>query len=273
MESFSNTERSLFLRFVWGRTRLPRTIADFRGRDFVIQVRCVRWGVGILFDIATCGREVAWLLWSDPGRQLSTTQPLACSSPAGGLVGRESERQKKLWQLLGWDRPFNKLLVDEGEEGKKLKKSRTSHHHLTDAQLAPEQWQPQQTFPLIFYCWSWCHMVSWDQLSCLCSLPPCALPASLLAGQPEQQKKTLTPCKHCSARTKTLVCYQHCFHHESRTQQSTGHCEENWLYQPKPVQWYNRRTGQFYYWCEIVLLIRQFSEDVKHLCFFLFQLN
>ncbi|ELV11273.1 E3 ubiquitin-protein ligase HERC2 [Tupaia chinensis] len=38
MECFSNTERSLFLRFVWGRTRLPRTIADFRGRDFVIQV-------------------------------------------------------------------------------------------------------------------------------------------------------------------------------------------------------------------------------------------
>lgn len=38
MEEFSNPERSLFLRFVWGRTRLPRTIADFRGRDFVIQV-------------------------------------------------------------------------------------------------------------------------------------------------------------------------------------------------------------------------------------------
>lgn len=42
MESFSNTERSLFLRFVWGRTRLPRTIADFRGRDFVVQVRIHR---------------------------------------------------------------------------------------------------------------------------------------------------------------------------------------------------------------------------------------
>lgn len=38
MEEFSNTERSLFLRFVWGRTRLPRTVADFRGRDFVLQV-------------------------------------------------------------------------------------------------------------------------------------------------------------------------------------------------------------------------------------------
>ena len=39
MEEFSTTERSLFLRFVWGRTRLPRSIADFRGRDFVLQVR------------------------------------------------------------------------------------------------------------------------------------------------------------------------------------------------------------------------------------------
>jgi len=38
MEEFSNAERSLFLRFVWGRTRLPRSIADFRGRDFVLQI-------------------------------------------------------------------------------------------------------------------------------------------------------------------------------------------------------------------------------------------
>ncbi|CAB0032033.1 unnamed protein product [Trichogramma brassicae] len=38
MEEFTNQERSLFLRFVWGRTRLPRTINDFRGRDFVLQV-------------------------------------------------------------------------------------------------------------------------------------------------------------------------------------------------------------------------------------------
>lgn len=39
MEELTNQERSLFLRFVWGRTRLPRTIADFRGRDFVLQVQ------------------------------------------------------------------------------------------------------------------------------------------------------------------------------------------------------------------------------------------
>ena len=40
MENFNQRERALFLRFVWGRTRLPRTAADFRGRDFVLQV-CV----------------------------------------------------------------------------------------------------------------------------------------------------------------------------------------------------------------------------------------
>ena len=38
MEAFTQRERSLFLRFVWGRTRLPRTAGDFRGRDFVLQV-------------------------------------------------------------------------------------------------------------------------------------------------------------------------------------------------------------------------------------------
>ena len=38
MDEYSHIERSLFLRFVWGRTRLPRTLADFRGRDFVLQV-------------------------------------------------------------------------------------------------------------------------------------------------------------------------------------------------------------------------------------------
>jgi hypothetical protein len=38
LSEFTNQERSLFLRFVWGRTRLPRTIEHFRGRDFVLQV-------------------------------------------------------------------------------------------------------------------------------------------------------------------------------------------------------------------------------------------
>ena len=39
LEEFTNLERSLFLRFVWGRTRLPRTAMDFKGKDFIFQVR------------------------------------------------------------------------------------------------------------------------------------------------------------------------------------------------------------------------------------------
>ena len=49
MEEFTTAERSLFLRFVWGRTRLPRSIADFRGRDFVLQVI-----IDLCFSQETC---------------------------------------------------------------------------------------------------------------------------------------------------------------------------------------------------------------------------
>ncbi|XP_038209104.1 probable E3 ubiquitin-protein ligase HERC2 [Zerene cesonia] len=38
MEELSGGERALFLRFVWGRTRLPRAPQDPRQRDFVLQV-------------------------------------------------------------------------------------------------------------------------------------------------------------------------------------------------------------------------------------------
>ena len=38
MEEYSHVEPSLFLRFALGRTPLPRTLADFRGRDFVLRV-------------------------------------------------------------------------------------------------------------------------------------------------------------------------------------------------------------------------------------------
>lgn len=69
MEAFSNTERSLFLRFVWGRTRLPRTIADFRGRDFVIQVgsagrsgRCPASQPGFPFSLGVGGSETLQVL-------------------------------------------------------------------------------------------------------------------------------------------------------------------------------------------------------------------
>ena len=51
LEQLTMAERSLFLRFVWGRTRLPRTMSDYRGRDFVIQVRLMFARVIILYLI------------------------------------------------------------------------------------------------------------------------------------------------------------------------------------------------------------------------------
>ena len=75
---------------------------------------------------------------------------------------------------------------------------------------------PLSFFPS-FICWAWCHMVwniplvSWGQLSRLCPLPAsCAPPASSLVGWGEEQKRPWL-CKHCSAVTKTSLCYQHCF--------------------------------------------------------------
>ena len=44
LEEFTNHERSLFLRFVWGRTRLPRTALDFKGKDFIFQV-CAKFSL------------------------------------------------------------------------------------------------------------------------------------------------------------------------------------------------------------------------------------
>lgn len=48
LEDLTNHERSLFLRFVWGRTRLPRTAIDFKGKDFIFQVGNINVMAGIV---------------------------------------------------------------------------------------------------------------------------------------------------------------------------------------------------------------------------------
>lgn len=67
------------------------------------------------------------------------------------------------------------------------------------------------------YCWAWCYiiwnisLVSLGQPSRLCP-PPSLLPT------PETEK-ALTLCICCPATAKTSMCYQHCFGHQSKTQQ------------------------------------------------------
>lgn len=49
--------------------------------------------------------------------------------------------------------------------------------------------------------------------------------ALLLLSPPSSEgaKKSLTPCKHCSATTKTSVCYQHYPHPTPTTQHHTSY--------------------------------------------------
>jgi HECT-domain (ubiquitin-transferase) len=68
LEEFSNEERSLFLRFVWGRTRLPRTIADFRGRDFVIQVCFCNYKIKMCYNLDSLR------FWTNSAPQTTTCQ-------------------------------------------------------------------------------------------------------------------------------------------------------------------------------------------------------
>jgi len=66
----------------------------------------------------------------------------------------------------------------------------------------------------------------------LVSPPNCLCMPCLLAGWgPSWKKEVLMLCSHCSAITKTLVCYQQCLSPKSKTQQHTG-C---YLPQPDPV--------------------------------------
>jgi len=51
---------------------------------------------------------------------------------------------------------------------------------------------------------------------------------SLLIGRAAPEvKKSLALCKHCSATTKTSVCYQHCFSPKAKVQHCTKCYEEN----------------------------------------------
>lgn len=76
-------------------------------------------------------------------------------------------------------------------------------------------------------------LVTWGQLSQLCPLlTSCAPPAySRVAWEAE---KALNLCQHCSAITKTLLCYQDC---STNTKHSlnTSYCEGSYLY-PSPNQ-------------------------------------
>lgn len=57
---------------------------------------------------------------------------------------------------------------------------------------------------------------------------------SLLAAKPAwETEEALTLCKQCSAIAETLLCYQHCCGHKSKTQHHMSCSEESELYPSK----------------------------------------
>jgi len=85
------------------------------------------------------------------------------------------------------------------------------HHNSEHSPLSPSS--PS------FHCWAQWPMVWHNDLwsigvSCPICVPSSLLVhSSLLTGRVGwKAEKALALCKHCSATTQTLVCYQHCFH-------------------------------------------------------------
>ena len=104
MEDFNQTERSLFLRFVWGRTRLPRTAGDFRGRDFVLQVSHLSPCHLCMQQTLVCTYRVSSTLSSLPLSLLhSLTHSLSSSllsPPLSPLLSLPSSLSPPLFPLL-----------------------------------------------------------------------------------------------------------------------------------------------------------------------------
>lgn len=83
-----------------------------------------------------------------------------------------------------------------------------------------------------FYCWAQHHMVGNTPLPLQVSYPGSDLPSLLCspslfaesggARTEWEKEKNLMLCKHGLSTAKTLVCYQHCFHHRI---QSTAPCK------------------------------------------------
>ena len=55
-------------------------------------------------------------------------------------------------------------------------------------------------------------------------------PIPLAGGVVWGAEKNLSLCNHCSAVTKTSLCYQRCFQHKSKTQSHTSYYRKNGLY-------------------------------------------
>lgn len=98
--------------------------------------------------------------------------------------------------------------------------------------------------------------------------------SSLLAGNADwETEKTLMLCKPCSAAAKTLMCYQHCSTHKTKTQHHVGSFKGNLLH-PNQTQYtvvqYVRKQISVTLSSALILRIKQYSIEKNVIFFFPF---
>lgn len=96
--------------------------------------------------------------------------------------------------------------------------------------------------------------------------------SSLLAGNGDwETEKTLMLCKPCSAAAKTLMCYQHCSTHKTKTQHHVGSFKGNLLH-PNQTQYtvvqYVRKQISVTLSSALILRIKQYSIEKNVIFFF-----
>ena len=89
-------------------------------------------------------------------------------------------------------------------------------------------------FPFIAeHDFTWYGITLW-LVQVICPVASCPNPLhspNLFTGRAEwETEMALMLCKHCSAKARTLMCYQYCFGHKSKTQHHMSCCEEKELH-------------------------------------------
>lgn len=138
----------------------------------------------------------------------------------GEEIGRAKASEKA---LMGQDK--TSFIREQGEGGKHA----STHHQQTWFPVSP--WAVttlEKNLSHQFYCkldvnvWG-IPRSAWVSYPNYTSSQPLSLLTEVVRG-------ILMLCKHSSAVTKTLVCYQHCSCHWSKTQHHLGYCEESLLH-------------------------------------------
>lgn len=156
-------------------------------------------------------------------------------------IGLGDQKSTNVWKVVGWDQDS---LLSEGKRGRNPSVKQAIALHLQQADWCPVGlWttavfrKPSPKFSLLSMTLPGMEYLLGHFGSALLAASPST---SYLLGEEgrlcEKPNKVLMLCKHCSAIAKTLVRYQHCFSHKSKTAPREQLWRKLTPSQPYPVQ-------------------------------------